>query len=142
MLANTLYKSHNILGGERNVEYTLQEAARYLGIDSKTLKRWMELAGIEPEQDTLDRRRLLLTQAQVDEIARLYRRTSGREDRIDQIERRLTSLEEEMQVMRTAFAGLTRDRDDQSLPGRYPGADDVDAETLADVVAPALSRAR
>jgi CheY-like chemotaxis protein/transposase len=53
--------------------YTLQEAARMLGVDTKTLRLWLGRARLQATRDTVDARRRLLTRDQVDELARIYR---------------------------------------------------------------------
>lgn len=52
------------------ITFTLREAAQQLGIDLKTLRKKMELLGIVPVADPRDRRALLITDEQFEELAR------------------------------------------------------------------------
>lgn len=52
----------------------MQEACIALSIDHATLYRWLIRAQIEPKCDTVDKRKRVLTLAQVQELARLHNR--------------------------------------------------------------------
>lgn len=56
--------------------YTLREAAQLFGITTKTLDSWMKKVAIEPTPDEFDKRRLLLSQSQIDELAGTFRRAT------------------------------------------------------------------
>ena len=82
--------------------YTLKEAAQVLGINHETLRAKMQRAAIDPVADTIDKRRLLLTQAQLFQLRGMVKATqiqqqaSSNDDlleRIRQLEERVNSLE-------------------------------------------------
>lgn len=54
--------------------YTVREACERLGIQLRTLHIWMERARIEPQPDAVDHRKKVLTEAQVDDLARIHQR--------------------------------------------------------------------
>jgi hypothetical protein len=51
--------------------YTLTQAAQVLGVDSKTLQKRLERAGIEPVESLSDRRLRLLTGEQVEQLRKI-----------------------------------------------------------------------
>lgn len=53
---------------------SLQEACNALAIDVTTLYRWLARAHIQADHDAVDKRRRVLTLAQVQELARIYDR--------------------------------------------------------------------
>lgn len=84
--------------------YTLKEAAQALHINHETLRAKMLIAGIDPVADPIDKRRLLITQAQLFQLrgmvkAQIQQQASGNNDvndlleRIRQLEERVNSLE-------------------------------------------------
>ncbi len=56
------------------MQYTLQEAAERLGVEQKTLRKWIREASLEPALDEFDLRRKLLTEDQLQELAHRHRR--------------------------------------------------------------------
>lgn len=116
------------------MQYTLQETARLLGIDSKTLKRKLQRAQIVPTPDDIDRRRMLLSEEQLARLAQVMGRTvpetqtgsdvqarpaegraalEGRlarlSDEVQTLRRRMAALEDEIRVLRLGLLGLSRD---------------------------------
>lgn len=87
-------------------EYRLLEAAQFLSMDYKTLRRLLDVAKITPRRDDIDRRRQLLTQQQVDQIARLHRR--GGERSIDALTERLAALEENCRILQQEYETLVQ----------------------------------
>lgn len=51
---------------------TLQEVCIALSIEQSTLYRWMIRAKMQPKQDTVDKRKKVLTLSQVQELARMH----------------------------------------------------------------------
>jgi hypothetical protein len=87
-------------------EYRLLEAAQFLGIDYKTLRRLLDRAKIAPKRDEIDRRRQLLTQRQVDQLSRLMRR--GGERSIEALNERLIALEENNRILQEELDALMK----------------------------------
>lgn len=54
--------------------FTIQEAQDLLGVDQKTLRKWMKRSEIEPIQDAVDQRRRLINEDQLKLLARVHRR--------------------------------------------------------------------
>ena len=112
------------------MQFTLQETARILGIDTKTLKRKLQRAEIVPTPDTIDRRRLLLSEEQLAHLTELMGRDlpavlRGTEapipdretveqwlarmaDDIQTLRRRIVALDDEIRVLRMGLLGLAR----------------------------------
>lgn len=64
------------------MEYTLQEAAELLGVDQKTLRKWLKESSMAPIPDDVDLRRRLLRHEQLEELARKHRRSLRPDDAI------------------------------------------------------------
>lgn len=56
-------------------KYTLREVCRLLQADNKTVQGWLDEAGMKPQKDAGDKRRKLLSRAQVEHLATLHGRT-------------------------------------------------------------------
>lgn len=54
---------------------TLQEAATTLGVEQKTLRKWIRETGIATVQDVVDQRRRLLSDEEVEQLKNRYRRS-------------------------------------------------------------------
>lgn len=89
-------------------EYTLQDAAIILSIDTTTLHRWIRHAGIEVKTDEGDKRRRVITHANVLQLAKEHHRTLSKSrknveqdttQRIAALEHRVTSLERQLAVL-------------------------------------------
>lgn len=92
---------------------TLQDACAILAIDIATLYRWMGRAGVTVQKDEHDKRRRMITLAQVRQLAKLHHRalpaqhneqgpeSSDVDTRIAALEQRVQSLEQELAALRT-----------------------------------------
>lgn len=75
--------------------FTLEQAAVTLGIKQRTLYNWLHLAQITPLQ--LDKKTKGITQAQIEELARLHGRLRPGADlaeQVRQLEERVSQLEQ------------------------------------------------
>src|SRR5690242_10578454 len=85
------------------MDYTIHEAAQLLGIDIKTLNRWLKAVGIRPRVDPSDRRRRLLTQDDLSAISSRLRRDLARRSpetaATDVVNQRLDALERSVQSL-------------------------------------------
>jgi hypothetical protein len=74
---------------------TFTAAARELGVDIKTLRRWFERAEIPIKRDPIDDRPRLIADHHVEELARIHDRPfrPALERRIEELERRVAQLE-------------------------------------------------
>lgn len=87
------------------VRYSLAEGANVLGVTEKTLKARLNRAGITPTVDPTDRRRLLVTEADIKSVSRL--------DRVDVVTTPNTPLGKCVQNVRNLL--IWQKRTDSSL---------------------------
>lgn len=82
---------------------TLQEAATTLGVEQKTLRKWMRDTGIAPAQDDVDLRRRLLSDEQIDVLRNRYRRSAQTQDELASLVR---SLQQQVAALTKAVTSL------------------------------------
>ncbi len=108
--------------------YTLRDARERLGVDHKTLLRWLKHAGITPLQGDRDRRQRLLTEAQLAELGTLFGRPpespSGELDvrvALDALGQRVSALERIVERLAAIPAG--EQQVDRQQSDREPAPD-------------------
>lgn len=87
--------------------YTLQEAANLLGVEQKTLRKWVKDSGIEPVPDHADQRRRLLDDEQVETLRSRYHRGPRPHDDVAILAQVIQSQVAELNAMRRQVAALT-----------------------------------
>src|SRR5262249_55027506 len=91
--------------------YTVAEATQILNVDYKTLRKWLRQTGIETEVDELDGRRRLISDEQLLELARLYKRnlsiaqpSPALEAKIKALTRQVNALNETVNTLQQQLA--------------------------------------
>jgi hypothetical protein len=85
----------------------LQDAARELNIGIKTLKRWLDIAGIEPAEDPRDRRRRLIRGDDLDQLKELYGYAASVNAAESDLETRVASLQRQLSTLEATVASLS-----------------------------------
>jgi hypothetical protein len=122
----------------------LQDAARELSIGIKTLKRWLDIAGIEPAEDPRDRRRRLIRRDDLDQLKELYGYAASvnaaerdLETRVESLSRQLSALEATVASLSSWLAAVSENvttlaqRSIESREGRDAGATQAAQRTPA-----------
>lgn len=86
---------------------TLQEAANMLGVEQKTLRKWVKDSGIEPVPDDVDQRRRLLDDAQIELLRARYHRGPRPHDDVAILAQVIQSQVAELNAVRRQVAELT-----------------------------------
>lgn len=85
----------------------LQDAARELNIGLKTLKRWLDIAGIEPAEDPRDRRRRLIRRDDLDQLKEFYGYAASVNAAERDLETRVESLQRQLSALEATVASLS-----------------------------------
>lgn len=81
---------------------TLQDGARELRINVKTLKRWLAIEGIHPTEDARDRRRKLITRDELSRIGELIGDVPDLRITTPSDAARFAALEQQVQLLVTS----------------------------------------
>lgn len=90
-----------------NEAMTLQDAASELDVGVKTLKRWLDLAGIEPTPDPRDRRKRLVSRSDMDHLKEMYGILSTASPDRGDIEQRLEAMSAQIRSLEASVASLS-----------------------------------
>ena len=87
--------------------HTLQEAANMLGVEQKTLRKWVKDTGIQTQPDDVDLRRRLLDDEQVEILRNRYRRSAHIHDDVATLVQAMQRQITELSAVRQQVAALT-----------------------------------
>lgn len=92
------------------MQYTLHETASMLGVEQKTLRKWVKDSGIEPVPDDVDQRRRLLDDQQIEILRNRYRRNARKQDDLVMM---LHSMQQQVDALTHAITSLQAKIDPQ-----------------------------
>jgi DNA-binding transcriptional MerR regulator len=87
--------------------FTLQDAAHELGVNVKTLKRWVDIEGMQPIEDPRDRRRRLISRDELNRLKQLFGEVPSLKTAPPTLEARMEALEQQVSLLETALAALS-----------------------------------